>query len=256
MAIKNVLLTGAAGYLSGFIIAALKDDYRLTLFDRAPLDTDLPFIQGDICDLDTVAQACQGQDAIVHTVALVRARAEKPVSDFADVMVKGTWHVLETCAQAGIERLVNISSIIADGSIVSSPRPLLPGDSVSYSAGDLYYCLGKKLGEVIAAAYAQAHSTNTIHLRPGVIAGDGANPGPDIDPPDINQPWFIYVDPRDVAQAVYCALKTERFCGTYNIVAGRSDSLFDWRPAAAEIGYAPQYNWPEIKQVDWQENAT
>ena len=249
MTIANVLLTGAAGYLSSHIIPAIKDRYNLTLFDLAAIDSDLPTIQGDICDLDTVEKACQGQDAIVHTVALVRGRQEHPASDFADIMVKGTWHILEACARHKIKRLVNISSVVADGSTAPSARALLPGDQVAYRPGDLHYCISKKLGEVLADAYAQAHGTSAIHLRPGVIAGDGANPGPETAARDNNQPWFIYVDPRDVAQAVACALQTERTTGTYNIVAGRSDNLFDWRPAKREIGYDPQYNWPEIEEA-------
>jgi hypothetical protein len=59
-----------------------------------------------------------------------------------------------------------------------------------------------------------------------------------------------------VAQAVAGALATDRHTGTYSIVAGRGDSLFDWRPAAQEIGYTPQHNWPEITPVDWQKDAT
>ena len=70
MAISNFLLTSGAGYLANFINAVLKDDYRVTLFDRIPLDTDLPFIQGDICNLDTVVHACRGQNAVVHTGAI------------------------------------------------------------------------------------------------------------------------------------------------------------------------------------------
>ncbi len=125
MAIENVLLTGAAGYLSGFIIPQLRHDYRLTLFDYLSLDSDLPFFQGDIRDLEAVVQACRGQGAVVHTVALVRGRSERSVSDFADIMVKGTWHLLEACAKQGVKQLINISSIAADGSFPPSPRSLL-----------------------------------------------------------------------------------------------------------------------------------
>ena len=178
MTITNVLLTGGAGYLSSFIIAAVKETYQQTLVDRVPIDSELPSIQGDICDLDAVLKAAEHQDAIVHTVALVRGRSANSASDFADIMVKGTWHVLEACVQHKTKRLVNVSSIVANGYTAPSARPLLPGDAVAYRPGDLNYCISKKIGEVLAMAYAQAHSTSAIHLRPGVIAGDGANPGP------------------------------------------------------------------------------
>ena len=247
--IARVLVTGAAGYLAGFIIAELEAEYALTLFDRVPMETTHPFIQGDIIDPGVVARACAGQDAVVHTIALVRGRGSHPVADFADIMVKGTWNVLEAGAAQSLKRLINISSVVADGFPALGSRPFLPGDGPFYSPDDLYYSVSKKLGEVLGDAYARAHGLDVIHLRPGVIAGDGANPEPSSDTTGLSQPWFMYVDPRDVAQSVSGALKTSRRSGTYCIVAGRSDSLFDWRPAAAEIGYAPQYNWPEIEEV-------
>ena len=70
---------------------------------------------------------CKGHDAVVHLVALVRERFDKPAWLFADVMVKGTWNVAEACATGGVQRLVNISSISA-----CSP---LPGAELPYRVG-------------------------------------------------------------------------------------------------------------------------
>ncbi len=118
-----------------------------------------------------------------------------------------------------------------------------------FGPGDLFYCLSKRLGEDIGSAYHQAHKLSVIHLRPGVIAGDGANPGPGR-PPETQRPWFVYVDPRDVAQAVELALEAQDIdYGCYNIVAGRSDSVFDWSAAARDLGYRPEFNWPEIAET-------
>ena len=245
--IAKVLVTGAAGYLAGSIIAQLERTYALTLFDRVAPDSSHPFIEGDITDPEAVTRACRGQDGVVHTVALVRGRQGQPATAFADTVVKGTWHVLEACIAQGVRRLVNISSIVADGAPVPSPRPHLPGNGTNFTPSDLFYCLSKQLGENLGAAYAQAHGLEVFHLRPGVIAGDGANPDPQ-PPPKGAGLWFVYVDPRDVAQAVGAALATRRRRGTYCIVAGRRDSLFDWRPAARELGYAPQHNWPDIEE--------
>ena len=72
MTIKKPLITGAAGYLAGFIIERLRPKYELTLTDRVelPLDRqDLPFVQGDITTYVDIERACEGQDAVVHLVA-------------------------------------------------------------------------------------------------------------------------------------------------------------------------------------------
>ena len=116
MTIKKILITGAAGYLAGFIIQRLRPKYELTLTDRVepkPEFRDLPFMQADITNYAEIEKVCEGHDAVVHLVALVRERFDKPAWLFADVMVKGTWNVAEACAVGGVQRLVNISSISA-----------------------------------------------------------------------------------------------------------------------------------------------
>ncbi len=249
----KVLITGAAGYLSGFIVERLRSQYELTLTDRVEPRSDfegLPFVPGDITSYTDVERACAGQEAVVHLVALVRERHDKPLGLFADVMVKGTWNVAEACAKQGVKRLVNISSIAACGSPLTRDQPYRVGAPSQFRQGDLYYALAKHLGEQIGHAYHQAHGLSVIHIRPGVIAGDGRNPGPQA-PEKPAGPWFVYVDPRDVAQAVQRALETQdvRY-GCYNIVAGRRDAAFDWTQASQELGYRPEHNWPEIPQVE------
>ena len=249
MSIEKILITGASGYLAQFIIGRLRSTYELTLADIAEPDgafSDLAFMKVDVTNPAEIEAACEGQDAVVHLVALVRERSGKPASLFADIMVKGTWNVAEACVQQGVQRLVNISSISACHPAPGAKLPYEVGDDFVFGPGDLYYSLAKYLGEQIGAAYHQAHGLDVIHVRPGVIAGDGKNPGPAA-PDVVTDPWFVYVDPRDVALCVVRAIETETVkYGSYNAVAGREDSRFAWKPAKAELGYSPEHNWPEI----------
>ena len=250
MAIKKVLVTGASGYLARFIIEQLQGKYELTLTDIAesdPVLADTTFIKADVTNAAEIEAACAEQDAVIHLVALVRGRSDKPASVFADVMVKGTWNVAEACVKCGVQRLVNISSISACPPAADAKLPYEVGDAFQFGPGDLYYALAKYLGEQIGAAYHQAHGLDVIHIRPGVIAGDGANPGP-TRPDVVDTPWFVYVDPRDVAQCVARALEAEAIkYGAYNAVAGRSDSRFDWKRTGEDLGYTPSHNWPDIR---------
>ena len=248
MKIRKVLITGGSGYLGSFVLQQLQTQYELAVFDLVPPKTDgVTFISGDITQLEEIRRACDGQDAIVHLVALVRGRSDKPLALFADVMVKGTWNVAEACATSKVQRLVNISSIVACGQ--PDRVPYRVHDPSHFVSGDLYYALAKNLGEHVCNAYHQACGLSVIHLRPGVIAGDGHNPEPKA-PEDTSRLWFNYVDPRDVAHAVALALEADVDQGTYNVVAGRIDSSFDITTTRNEIGYQPQYNWPEIKMGD------
>ena len=251
--IKNILITGANGYLAQFIIDRLRGEYALTLTDIVELDRAIAgttFIKADVTNAAEIEAACANQDAVVHLVALVRGRSDKPAPLFADVMVKGTWNVAEACVKQGIQKLVNISSISACPPAPGAKLPYEVDDDFQFGPGDLYYALAKYLGEQIGAAYHQAHGLDVIHVRPGVIDGDGQNPGPAA-PEVVTDPWFVYVDPRDVAQCVARAIeaKTVRY-GAYNAVAGRADSRFAWKQAAEDLGYSPEHNWPEIPGDD------
>lgn len=247
--LEKILITGASGYLARFIIDQLHGRYELTLTDivePAHIPENTTFIKADVTNASEIAAACTDQDAVVHLVALVRGRSDKPASLFADVMVKGTWNVAEACVEQGVRRLVNISSISACHPAPSAKLPYEVNDDFQFGPGDLYYSLAKYLGEQIGAAYHQAHGLDVIHVRPGVIAGDGQNPGPAA-PDVVTDPWFVYVDPRDVAQCVACAIEAETVSyGAYNAVAGRTDSRFSWQQAADDLEYSPEHNWPEI----------
>ena len=251
--IEKILVTGANGYLAQFIIDRLRGRYQLTLTDIVEPDhvpADTTFIKADVTNATEIEAVCAAQDAVVHLVALVRERFNKPASLFADVMVKGTWNVAEACVKQGVRKLVNISSISACHPAPSAKLPYEVGDDFQFGKGDIYYSLAKYLGEQIGAAYHQAHGLDVIHVRPGVIAGDGHNPGPAA-PDVVTDPWFVYVDPRDVAQCVARAIETETVrYGAYNAVAGRADSRFAWKQAKDDLGYSPEHNWPEIPDGD------
>ena len=253
MSIEKILITGASGYLAQFIIDQLHSEYQLTLTDLVEPDrafADTTFIKADVTNTAEIEAVCAGQDAVVHLVALVRGRSDKPASLFADVMVKGTWNVAEACVKQSVQKLVNISSISACPPAPSAKLPYEVDDDFQFGGGDLYYALAKYLGEQIGAAYHQAHGLDVIHVRPGVIAGDGQNPGPSA-PDVVTDPWFVYVDPRDVAQCVVRAIETQKVrYGSYNAVAGRTDSRFSWKQAEDDLGYSPEHNWPEIPGGD------
>ena len=249
MAIEKILITGAAGYLAQFIIDRLHSTYTLTLTDIVEPDQvfeDIAFIKTDVTKLSDIETVCADHDAVVHLVALVRERHGKPLSLYADVMVKGTWNVAEACVRNGVQKLVNISSISACPPASGVELPYKVGDTFQFGGGDIYYSLSKHLGEEICLAYHQAHGLKVIHIRPGVIEGDGHNPGPSA-PAVVSDPWFVYVDPRDVAQCVERAIESETInYGAYNAVAGREDSRYDWQQAQKDLGYSPEHNWDEI----------
>ena len=247
----RVLVVGASGYLAGFVVERLRlTGYRLRGFDRVAPPADRPldeFVEGDIARLDDVERAVAGQDAVVQLAALVRGRREQPLERFVDVMVKGTWLVAEAAAAAGAKRLVNVSSVVALGPPRPADAPLVESLAPAFGGPDLPYQLAKWLGEEIGRAYGQARGLSVVNIRPGVIAGDGVNPGPAL-PEAPRRHWFMYVDPRDVALAIEGALRaTNLRQSSYFAVAGHPEASYDTAAARRDLGYAPEHNWPELR---------
>jgi nucleoside-diphosphate-sugar epimerase len=92
----------------------------------------------------------QNIDCVVHIAAwhgVHELRREKDVYDFWDLNVTGTFYVFEAAVQAGIKRVVYISS-------------------TSIEERDGIYGHTKVLGEEIARTYAARHHLNVITLRP------------------------------------------------------------------------------------------
>jgi nucleoside-diphosphate-sugar epimerase len=74
---QNVLITGGAGYV-GHVLAPrlLAEGYKVTVYDqlffgcRLPNDANLRVIKGDIRDTKSVAEALEGQEAVLHLACI------------------------------------------------------------------------------------------------------------------------------------------------------------------------------------------
>lgn len=244
----RVLITGASGYLGRHLVQDLSRDFELTASDLVP-SADLPegvrWIPCDVVDEGSVKTLVAGHDAVVHTVAIVRDRAGVPISRFLQVIVGGTWNVLEAAAITGVTRVVNISSVLVGGIPTGLDHPMVVGERYPGNVRDRAYQLSKTMGETVTDIYRSYYpELSVVDLRPGIIAGDGAN----ADPVRVDEPfWFMHVDVRDLVLAVRTCLETNPPpSGTYQVVAARSDSKYSWREAHDEIGFVARHCWDEI----------
>jgi nucleoside-diphosphate-sugar epimerase len=86
--VKNVLVTGGAGYVGHVLTPRLLDEgYTVTVYDhlyfgcRLPNNPELRVIQGDIRDTGKLAEALGGQDAVLHSPASPTTRASSSTKD-------------------------------------------------------------------------------------------------------------------------------------------------------------------------------
>ena len=115
----RILLTGGSGFVGGHAARALAaEGHELRLLVRPTSDTsfvdDVPFERavGDLRRPASLAAACEGVDAVVHSAAVLRAVRQ---GDFMQTNREGAGNLARAAREAGVERFVYISSIAAQG---------------------------------------------------------------------------------------------------------------------------------------------
>jgi uncharacterized protein YbjT (DUF2867 family) len=110
----TILLTGATGFVGGHLVRLLRQSRRnVRCLLRSPRRAQelrrlgCEIAPGDVSDRTSLAQACDGVDAVVHLVAIIRGRR----SDYERVMVQGTHNLVEAAAEAGLRRFVLASAL-------------------------------------------------------------------------------------------------------------------------------------------------
>src|SRR3569623_236430 len=169
----KVLVTGGGGFLGKTICKQLKArGHKVLAFNRQKypaLDAmGVEQFAGDLRNLDMVAAAAEGCDAIVHTAA--KAGAWGPLADYYESNVRGTDHVLAACELHRIAKLVYTSS----PSVVHSGEDLNGvNETAPYAKRYLApYPQTKALAEQ-RVLKANSPQLATVALRPHLIWGVG-----------------------------------------------------------------------------------
>ncbi len=112
------LVTGGAGFLGiNLVRHLLARGDEVTSLDIAPFDyadcrERIRIITGDIRDPDAVARATEGADLVVHAAAALPLYKPR---DIYTTDIDGTRNVLEAARDAGVERVVHVSSTAVYG---------------------------------------------------------------------------------------------------------------------------------------------
>lgn len=126
---QTFLVTGGSGFLGiNWVRFLLERKQDVVVLDIAPFDYPdvsdrVRFIQGDIRDESTVRQAMRGVDQVVHAAAALPLY--KP-ADIWSTDVDGTRGVLRAAREAGVQRVIHISSTAVYG--IPDHHPLYESD--------------------------------------------------------------------------------------------------------------------------------
>jgi nucleoside-diphosphate-sugar epimerase len=170
----TVLVTGASGLLGGAVARdVLAAGHAVRTFQRRPSGVEgADDVLGSLTDPDAVARAVDGVDAVIHLAAKVSLAGD--AAEFERVNVHGTAGLLAAAREAGVPRLVHVSSpsvAHAGTSIVGDDA--LPADP-AHARGE--YARTKALGERLALAAdtgAEHDGMAVVVVRPHLVWGPG-----------------------------------------------------------------------------------
>ena len=164
---QKVLLTGASGRIGQTFFIARQTHYNFTLTDvgQPSCEVEQPhqFIHADLTKQTSLAELCNGVDAIVHL-----AGVPDPNAEFAEVLpanILSTTYLLEAAKQAGVKRFVFASSA---QTIEGYPVDRQIASTTTVAPANLYG-VSKCYGEALCSYYATRHNMTCISLRIGAF---------------------------------------------------------------------------------------
>ncbi len=164
-----MLVTGGAGYFGTVLVERLLQQgipVRILDVNRPdPVPNGVTVIQGDVRDLALVRQACEGVDAVHHNVALVPLARDK--EGFWSVNEGGTRNVMEAALQAGVRKVVSMSS----SAIYGAPKANPVDETTEPHPGEEYGA-AKLAAEKVCVEF-RARGLDVTIVRPRTIMGHG-----------------------------------------------------------------------------------
>ena len=165
---QQVLVTGATGFLGGTLALKLADQgARVRALVRSPkkaqyLRSDIEVAHGDITDAEAVSRAVDGCSVVYHVAA-----AFDDVKTQLAVNLNGTRNIATAAGEAGVKRLVHVSTIAVYGNNytvdVTEDMPLAPGA--------FPYAVTKAQAETIVREVCARYGMSYTIIRPGMIYG-------------------------------------------------------------------------------------
>ena len=228
---SRVLVTGAAGRLGSAVLRVLAAQGASVVgLDRHDPGTVETFFTGSASDVDLVAKAVAGVDAVIHLAAIPSPEHGTPEEVFVG-NAAATFVVLDQAARVGVRKAVIASSLSITG-LPFAPHPAAPDyvpidEAMPLQAADPY-ALSKQADEATAAMVARRDGMSVVALRfpklgtPEFLA-DYAREYRDEPGAGAHEVWS-YLDMRDAATACWLGL-TATVTGAHPLYLAAPETL-------------------------------
>ncbi len=268
----RVLVTGGAGLVGSHIADQLVNEgaAEIVVVDnftrgrrenlaRAMASGRVTLIEGDIRDTATVRRVMDGIDAVFHQAAIRITQCAEQPREAVDVLIGGTFNVLEAAVQAGVKKVVAASS----ASVYGEPSYVPIDEGHPFNNRTLYGAakvadeqILRSFNDMYGLPYAALRYFNIYGPRmdvygvytevmirwldrieagePPLIFGDGTQ---SMD--------FVYI--TDVAAANIAAMKSDVSDDVFNVASGTETSLTELATLLLELMGRPDLT-PEHRE--------
>lgn len=252
------LITGGAGFIGSHLARELvRQNQRVIIYDNLSAGAlanlqeaaaSVCAIQGDIRDLPTLRNACEGADYILHHAALssVPQSVQNP-RETMDINIEGTANVLEAAHHSGVKRV-----LFAGSSAIYGQKAHGPCAENAEQDCQSPYALSKQIGLKLCHNYSRMYGLETVGLIYFNVFGPGQNPlsayaaviARFLRRAAENKPLEIewdglqsrdFVSVHDVVQANLLAAFKGQSAQNYNVAQGKSYTLLELAQAVEQI---------------------
>lgn len=260
----KIFVTGGTGLVGKELISQLLEEgYHVrVLYHKTPVDIDHPLletIQGDVLDVVLLEEAMKDVSHVFHCAAIV---SYDPSDRYRllKMNVEGTANVVNACIDAGIHKLIHVSSVAAIGRIRKGE---LVNETMQWSEKTNNSVYGKsKYYSEMEVWRGIGEGLNAVIVNPSLILGgnDWSTGSSAIFKSAYEEfPWYSegisgFVDVRDVARAAIMLMNSDITAERF-IVSGENQSFREIFNLIAEcFGKKPPHKrvTPFLAELVWR----
>ncbi|PIE87455.1 MAG: dihydrokaempferol 4-reductase [Bacteroidetes bacterium] len=251
---KLALVTGANGHLGNNVVRLLlskgipvRASVRNIQNKESFVGLNCEVVQADITDKHSLVNALQGVEVFYAVGAAFKLWAKNPKKEIYDVNLEGTKLQIEAAAEAGVKRIVYVSSIAA---LDYSKLPTKESYGYNPDRRDTYYN-SKNDAEKLAFELAEKYNIELVAVLPSAMIGSEAFMPLNVSYNIINlilqkeipvetNITLNWIDVKDVAKGCYLAATKGRNGERYILANEKCTSIKDTTKIAKEL-------FPELK---------
>lgn len=249
-----VLVSGANGHLGNNLVRLLikkgfqvRASVRNIKNNNCFKDLDCEVVQADITDKNSFVKALQGVETFYAVGAAFKLWAKDPKKEIYTVNMEGTRNTIEAAAEAGVKRIIYVSSIAA---LNYTHLPTKESNGYNPDRRDMYYN-SKNDGEKLAFQLAKELGIELVSVMPGAMIGSEAFLPLNVSygvlrlilnkkiPMD-TKITLNWVDVKDVAEGCYLAANKGRSGERYILANEKCMTITDTTKLAQKL-------YPELK---------